>query len=167
MSYSSTYNQTFTLTNAKYLASKVATDLKRIQRFYGSPSDALIKSYEEELSLLLKHGYVEKVTYGFKRDGQWVEPSLIYKAEDIAGIGTDDDPGRIKPGANISNASFTSFLCYSNNWTNASQKEREQFEESLPFSRGEGNEPSINGIISSDKNYFSGGRSLNRSSVKS
>ena len=31
------------------LASKVATDLKRMQRFYGSPSDADIASYEVEV----------------------------------------------------------------------------------------------------------------------
>ena len=30
---------TFTITHARHMAAKVATDLKRIQRFYGKPSD--------------------------------------------------------------------------------------------------------------------------------
>ena len=34
MSYNNTFNKTFTVTDAKKLAAKVATDLKRIQRFY-------------------------------------------------------------------------------------------------------------------------------------
>lgn len=167
MSYSYTQNQTFTITNAKYLASKVAADLKRIQRFYSSPSDDLIRRYEEEVTLLLKAGYLEKVAYGFKKDGQWIEPTLIYKAEEIFGNGIDDDPGRIKPGANVSGAFFTSYLNYSNKWFNTSLSEREKFEHSLPISRSTGSEPSINGTLNNDRHYFSGGSSLNRSSVKS
>lgn len=45
-SYSYTESSTFTLTHAKHMAAKVATDLKRMQRFYGSPSDAKIAEFE-------------------------------------------------------------------------------------------------------------------------
>jgi hypothetical protein len=41
-SYTTTDTESFTLVHARYIASKVATDLKRFQRFYGSPSDAWI-----------------------------------------------------------------------------------------------------------------------------
>lgn len=168
MSNSYTYNESFTKTNAKYLSSKVAADLKRIQRFYGKPSDSLIADYEEELAILLKNDAVRKVAYGFKRDGKWVEPTLIYTAENFSGNNwTDDDPGTVRPGADVEGLSFTSFLSYSGNWNALSSEERLNIKKSLPIKRTSGNEPSINGQVSNDKNYYSGGKSLNRSSVKS
>ena len=52
MSYSFTTTETnaFTITHANYLASKVAADLKRMQRFYGSPSNAMIEKYKKEIA---------------------------------------------------------------------------------------------------------------------
>src|SRR6478752_2501033 len=94
LTYSNT--QTFTLTHAKYLASKVATDLKRLQRLYGFPSDSIIESYETELTELLKGGYLDTVTYGFKRNNNWIEPTLRYTSQEISsGSGLDDDPGKV------------------------------------------------------------------------
>ena len=52
---------TFTVTHARHMAAKVATDLKRMQRLYGSPSDASIASYEAELIELMKAGYLGAV----------------------------------------------------------------------------------------------------------
>jgi len=167
MTYSNSFSQSFTLTNAKYLASKVAADLKRIQRFYGKPSDQRITNYELELIALLHHGYLEKVTYGFQRNGNWIEPTLIYTAKKLAVMyATDDDPGSIRPGADVSGANFRSFLSYSNAWDKLSSDEQTKFESSLPFQRGTGSEPGINGRIENDHTYSSGGRSLNRGSVK-
>ena len=41
-------------------------------------------------------------TYGFKRNGQWIEPTLKYAARDLAGASAgDDDPGRVLPGKDI------------------------------------------------------------------
>ena len=56
MSYSYTFSETatFTITHARHIAAKVATDLKRMQRFYGEPSDIRIKNYETEVIELLK-----------------------------------------------------------------------------------------------------------------
>ncbi|RYE37335.1 MAG: hypothetical protein EOP48_28935, partial [Sphingobacteriales bacterium] len=78
MSFSFTYSQTqtFTATHAKHISSKVAADLKRVQRFYGVPSDSSINDYETELIELLKKGYLGTVTYGFKREDKWIEPTL-------------------------------------------------------------------------------------------
>ena len=70
--YTTSTTASFTMTHAKYLSSKVAADLKRMQRFYGSPSDAWIADYEAELASLLKHGYLASVTYGYKRDGNFI-----------------------------------------------------------------------------------------------
>jgi Bacterial HORMA domain family 1 len=110
-SYTFSETTTFTLTHAKYMASKFASDLKRLQRFYGSPSDSEIAEYETEVIELLKEGYFGILTVGFRRNGQWIEPALRYTARDLAGMtSNDDDPGRVRPGADISGASF--YLSY-------------------------------------------------------
>jgi len=167
MSYSYTFNKTFTATHAKHLAAKVATDLKRIQRFYNSPSDSDIIDYEIEIAELLKDGYLDTVTYGFKKSTGWIEPTVRYTAKDLSGsIGTDDDPGRVRPGADVSGASFYSYLTYTSAWFNLTTEERNNYKNGLPFQRGGADEPSVNGYLSQDKTYTSGSKSLNRFSVK-
>ena len=171
MSYSDTITETttFTLTHAKHMAAKVATDLKRIQRLYGRPSDAQIADYETEVTELLKTGYLGSVTYGYRRAGLWVEPTLRFTARDLAGASTsDDDPGRIRPGANISNALFDSYLIYSVAWGYLSDSERNHFQQTrLPFQRIGAPEPGNNGYWYGDRTYSSGGRALDRASVRS
>lgn len=166
-SYTFSNTQTFTLTHARYLASKVAADLKRMQRFYGFPSDLQITNFEGELTELLKHGYLSEITYGFKRDGNWIEPTLRYSAKDLAGTSSyDDDPGKIRPNADVKNASFYSFLVTDYSYLKLSDDERKRFESTLPISRGSAAAPGISGYMSSDKTYSSGGKSLDRSTLK-
>ena len=63
---------------------------------------------------MLKAGYLGTLTVGFRRDDDWIEPTLKYTARDLAGAAAnDDDPGRIRPGANIDGASFYNYLTYS------------------------------------------------------
>ena len=167
-SYTSSDSQSFTITHAKKIAVKVATDLKRIQRFYGKPSDKNIEDYEEEIVQMLKAGYLKKVSYGFRRDGNWIEPSLHYEAKDLGGLtSVDDDPGRIRPGADISGASFYSYLTHSTSWWKLTEEERNSFRNDLPFNRGGANEPGINGYLTQDKTYSAGGKTVIRSTVKS
>ena len=169
MSYSSSYTDstTFTYTHARHLGAKVATDLKRMQRMYAYPTDTSIAQYEAEIIELLRHGYLEKVTYGFQRGGDWVEPTLRYTAQELAADTNDDDPGRIRPGANVSGATFYSFLEYSSIWDGLTSEERARFKEGLPFQRGTANAPGVSGYFVDDRLYASGSRSLSRSSVRS
>jgi hypothetical protein len=165
-SYTVSSSATFTITNAKNIASKVATDLKRIQRFYGEPSDESIVNYESEIIEFLKAGYLDTVTYGFKKDGKWIEPTLKYTAFEI-GEESDSDPGRIKPNANIMGASFSSYLTYNLSWYKLSQEKQKSFKDQLPFQRTGASEPGIAGYLSKDSTYYSGGRGLNRSILRS
>lgn len=59
MTFATTYTETatFTVTHARHIAAKVATDLRRIQRLYGRPTDQQIADYEAELIAMLKGGY--------------------------------------------------------------------------------------------------------------
>lgn len=167
-SYTYTEASTFTITNARNMAAKVATDLKRMQRFYGSPSDQDIADYETEVVELLKADYLGTVTYGFFRDGKWIEPTLRYDARDLSGASAnDDDPGKIRPSADITGAKFYSYLTYSKSWSQLSASEKDAFKKKLPFYRGSGTEPTINGYLTNDRTYSSGGRALDRSSVRS
>lgn len=171
MSYAYTISetQTFTVTHARHLAAKVATDLKRMQRFYDLPSDRDIAAYEEEIIELLRHGYLGTVAFGFKRNDAWIEPTLKYSARELAGDASDDDPGKVYPGANIEDATFYSYLTYSTAWYSLTQQAQDQFKAGLPFQRGGAPEPQVAAgyYAANDKSYSAGGRSLGRASVRS
>lgn len=163
-----TVTTTFTLTHAKHMAAKVATDLKRLQRFYNYPSDADITNYEMEVVELLKAGYLGTITYGFRNGGNWIEPTLRYTARDLLGASANDnDPGRIKPDANITGASFYSYLTYTPEWDALSAAEQDAFKKRMPFYRSGAPEPAINGYLVDDLTYSAGGRALHRASVRS
>ncbi len=167
-SYTTTNSITFTVTHARHLAAKVAADLKRMQRFYGLPTDAKIASFEAEITILLREGYLDKVTYGFKKDGDWIIPTLRYTAKQLLTGLADDDPGRIGPGASIEGATFYSFLTYSSAWHKLSPSQQEAVETALPWKRGTAVEPQVHGgYFIDDKTYSSGGLSLGRSSIRS
>jgi hypothetical protein len=166
-SYSYINSTTFTITHARHIAAKIATDLKRVQRFYGKPSDVDIAAYEGEAVALMHAGYLKEVTYGFKKGGSWIEPTLRYTATQLGLAGGDDDPGRIRPGADVSGASFGSFLTYTDSWSSLSSAEREAFEKSLPLYRNTAAEPGISGYVTQDKSYSAGGLTLNRSTIRS
>jgi len=167
-SYTLSDTTTFTITHARHIAAKVATDLKRMQRFYGKPSDSEIANYELEIIEFLAEGFLGTVAYGFHCNGKWIEPTLEYTAHDLAGLpAEDEDPGRIRPGADITGASFYSFLTYSDAWNYLSEDEKKKFRERLPFIRTGAEEPGVNGYFSNDRTYSAGGRALRRASVRS
>lgn len=167
-SFTATETKTFTLTHAKNLAAKVSADLKRLQRFYGHITDQRIAEFEGEAIELLRHGYLGTVIYGFQRNDEWIEPTLRYTASDLAGSGTDDDPGRVPTGRDISGAQFHSYLTYSSAWYALTEDQRLSIKKQLPLQRVSGSEsPVSNGYFADDKTYSSGGRSLGRSIVRS
>ena len=156
------------MTHARHVASKVAADLKRVQRIYqiNAPSDLEIAEYQQEIAMLLDKGYLGMVTYGFKRNGLWVV-ALKYQA--IAGslTGGSDDPGGIGRAQNIEGADFTSFLSYSSSWHGLAPAAQCAFEKSLPVRRVSGSEPDLeNGAWVENRNYSSGELSVKRSMIR-
>ena len=167
-SFTATGTKTFTLTHAKHIAAKVAADLKRLQRLYGHITDAHIAEFESEVTELLRQGYLGTVTYGFQRNNLWIEPTLRYTAGELASSGTDDDPGRVPPGRDISNARFHSYLTYSAAWDALTADQRAAIKRQLPLQRVSGAQAGVsNGYFADDRTYASGGRSLGRASVRS
>lgn len=167
-SFTATETKTFTLTHARHLAAKVAADLKRLQRLYGHITDERISEFEGEATELLRQGYLGTVTYGFQRNDLWIEPTLRYTANELANSGTDDDPGRVPPGKDISGAQFHSYLTYSAAWDALTADQRAAIKGQLPLQRVSGSQSAVsNGYFADDKTYASGGRSLGRASVRS
>ena len=170
MSFSATFADTgtFTRAHARHMAAKVATDLKRMQRFYGHPSDSKIEEYETEVIEFLKEGFLGTVSYGFQRGGNWIEPTLRYTARDLEGASADDDdPGRVRPGADIQGAAFHSYLTYRFWWSLQDEATQEEFLDRLPFQRSGAPEPGIDGYLNPDRMYSAGGRALERETVRS
>ena len=197
MTYTVTTTDTFSYTHARHIAAKVATDLKRIQRFYGRPSNKDIDDYQAEITELLKAGYLGAVTYGFQRNDNWIQPTLRYTAKELAGFSTnDDDPGRIRPGANVQGASFSSYLTYSSAWDTLTTQQKApganvqgasfssyltyssawdtlttqqkaQFKDQLPIRRVSGLDAGITGAWIVDRTYSAGGRAVDRLSLTS
>ena len=103
----------------------------------------------------------------FKRNGDWIEPTLQYTAQDLFGTSAkDDDPGRIRPGKDVTDASFYSFLEYSSAWSTLNSGEKEKFKTALPFRRSDGSVPGVSGYLENDRVYSAGGWAINRSSVR-
>ena len=168
ISHTLTDTTTFTRTHAKHLAAKVATDLKRMQRLHGEPSDDGIHAFEKEAIELLKGGFLGTVTYGFRRNGRWIEPTLRYTARDLAdGSADDDDPGRVPHRAQTRGAYFYSYLTYSLAWHLLTPADRDRFESRLPFQRTAAPEPGVDGYWTGDRTYSAGGRALDRFSLRS
>jgi hypothetical protein len=148
------------------VASKVAADLKLMQRFYGQPSDSAIDAYVTELVELLIVSGLDKVTYGFKRDDDWVV-ALRYSASMDGSLNADDRAGRVTPGLEITAASWYSFLEYSWQWQALSKDERARVQERIPFNRTPGTEPSsTNGYWVGDKTYSADGGGVRRATFR-
>jgi Bacterial HORMA domain family 1 len=168
MSTSYSFSTSFTRTHARYLASKVAADLRQMQLFYGRPGDAEIADYIEELTELLVGGFLASVDYGFRRYNGWVV-ALSYSVRSDGTLTADDRAGRVPVGADITGASWYSYLRYSAQWGSLTQSERERIKNSIPVGRGGADEPQIGSgnIWVEDKVYTSSGTSFTRRTLKS
>jgi hypothetical protein len=162
MTYSYTTSSTFTVTSARYLASKVAADLRQMQLFYGRPFDQEIINYIEELVALMLGGWFQSVSYGFKQNGFWVM-ALEYKMFLGAIRTTDDNAGRVRPGINTVGASWYSILTKSSAFYSLPPARQAEIERSLPIQRTIGGAPQIRTInLLSDKYYSKDGGALQR-----
>lgn len=163
--FTTTTSTTFTMTHAKRIASKVATDLMRFRRYYDKPTLTRIDDYEAELAVLLKHNVLDEVTYGFRKNKKWVT-AIKYRAVD-GELVADDNPGSLRAISDCNAASFYSFLSYNGNWDRLSSTKKEEIRKQLPFKRGSGSEPDVDGgYWVEDLGYSAGGRGLRRSKIQ-
>jgi hypothetical protein len=141
-SYTST--STFTIANARYVTSKIKADLKLLQRAYGHPSDAEIEDYGEEAAQLLNKGLLGTVTFGYRRNGDWVF-ALRYTGRNDGTLTADDRAGQVPRGIDISGASFCSYMTYSPKWDSLSLEDQQAVKSALPVRRTAATEPGASG----------------------
>lgn len=161
-SYTTTGSKTYTRSNAKYVASKVRTDLRQFQRWYGEPSDAEIDAYHDELVILSADGYVDQVNYGFKRGDSWVL-TLEYKFRYGGTLACDDRAGGVRHPFTRNGAAFTSYLYWSSAWRALTSTERDAIRKTLPIIRTPSGEPQYAaGRYGSDRTYAVDGSGASR-----
>jgi hypothetical protein len=162
MSFTMTRTVSFTLSDAKELASKVTADMRRCQQIYGSPLDAWINGYGTELALLLNEGYVEEYEFGFLRNGARIL-SWSYTVNASGQIVSNDRPGRMLAGVDISGAAWFNRLNKSRKWWNLPKDQRDKIESDLPVQRTISDAPPDGaGRWVYDLNYSAGGVTLGR-----
>lgn len=163
MSYSYTVSDTFTITHARHIASRIASDLRLLSLYYGEPSLGMIDKFLEEIAQLLAKGYLKTFEVGFKR-GEVRVISLKYEAR-ADGTLEDSRSGGVRPGVDTTGAIGFNFLTHSSKWWNLSESDRTTFEATLPVRRIPGSEPvDGNGYWVSDRSYAAGGTGVQRKS---
>jgi hypothetical protein len=167
MSTTFTRSQTFTRSDAKYVVSKMAADLYRMQRLYhGRPTDSEIENTILEVLELLYLGYLRDVHIGFKRNGNWLV-AIRYEAHN-GGLIADDDAGGVPAGIDITGATHYNYLRYNNAFFALSPDERERIETSLPWRRNAGDLPGDGGgYWTVDRTYSRNGGGTGRSTFRS
>ena len=158
--HSFTTSSVFTKTASAYIASKVAADLRAMSAYYGRPSESEISDYQHELSELLARGYVSSVQYGFERDERKI---VVLEYEHRPSGLRDDNSGRVFPRADVSDATWFSFLTYSAKWDALDKSAQYQFRRGLRVNRVEGHEPRDgDGYWTADRSYSSEGAGAQR-----
>lgn len=165
-SYTRTQAETFSLTHAKYLASKVAADLHLCSIYYGHPTKERVLEYEQELIEMLRGSFVEQYEFGFRRDGKRIL-CWRYTVSADGILVADDNSGKLSSGVDISTADFYNYLWRTNAWGALSPSDRSRIEDGLPFKRvGQDAPADGSGYWITDKNYSSGGVALGRQTFR-
>lgn len=162
-----TATESFTLTHAKYLASKVTADMRRCQQIYGRPTDQERNDYGTEITLLLRDGYLGTFEFGYRKDGARVISWYYTVSNGGLEGGNDDRPGRIVSTAEITGASFFSFLSYSSAWDKLPADQRAAIARNLPVQRSTGAAPTDGlGYWEADLRYASNGVAVARKTFR-
>jgi len=159
MSFTTT--TTFTRTNARYLASKIAADLRQLRAFYFRPSEQQIEDLYEELTEMLAGGYVATFEAGFRKGDKRIVTARYTIA--VGGSSDDERSGGIYARADVSGASWFTFMTYSDAWSQLTDLQRQKIRDSVPIDRTPGCEPNDgDGYWEAGRSYHSGGTSASR-----
>jgi hypothetical protein len=163
MSTTLTQTRTFTISHARYVASKIAADLDLLRAYHGKPSEQHVTDLAEEASLLLAARYLRSVEYGFRRNGLTVL-ALKYVARSDGTLTSDDRPGRVHAEANLVGATWYSFLEYNETFLKLPQGDRDRFEATLPIQRPGAPAPQagIDGYWEQTRTYSTNGEGVFR-----
>ena len=168
MTTSYSASETFTLTHARHLASKVVADMYQCFRFYGEPSEAAISKYQNELIVMLAGRYVKDYEFGFKLNGQRLV-SWQYRVTasgDLMG-GSDERSGGIYARASVAGAEYFNFMSYTPAWFALTEAQKSSVKAQHPVTRSTGTLPDDgSGYWETERRYSSGGVEIARRSFR-
>lgn len=158
-----TETRTFTISHARYVASKIAADLDLLRAYHGRPSEQHVTDLAEEAALVLAARYLKSVEYGFRRNGVTIL-ALKFVARSDGSLTSDDRPGRVHAEADLEGSTWYSFLDYSAAFLNLPQADRDRFEATLPIQRTGGPAPQAgsDGYWEQTRTYSSNGEGVLR-----
>lgn len=159
-----TQTRTFTLTEARYVTSKIAADLDFVRQQYGGITQPCVTDYAEEAAILLSKRYLKSVEYGFKRNGKVIF-TISYKTKNDGSLVVDDRPGKIPYGIDLSGSEFYTFLQYTDTFFALTETERQSVKNLLPVKRNTGAAPIISdyGSWEQSRSYAKNGEGVERS----
>lgn len=161
MTSSMTRTSTFTITDARYVASKLGADLRNLNARYGKPDLPVIDDYVEETAQHLKAGYLDTVDFGFKDGDRWIL-RLRYTAS-AGGQLRDETPGGLPRAVDVADYGFYSYLKRNTVFHALSAAEQNTFTQGLPIQRTGAAEPSANvGNHGNGSQYSRNGAGLSR-----
>ena len=162
MTNSYTTTATFTITHARHLSSKVAADMHLCAQYYGMPPEKSIRDFAEELAQYINEGYVEEYEFGYEKNNRRVV-SWRYRVDENGVLTADDRSGKVVPYVDVTGATFFNYMTRNSRYFQLTPAQRTRFKEGLPVQRTESAPPSDgSGYWTTDRNYYSGGRGLNR-----
>jgi len=162
MTSSYSLSETFSIAHARHISSRVAADMRLMNRYYRYPAESAIENYLEEIAQLLAKGYLATFEIGFKRAGR----RLFTLHYDVRADGTlsDSRAGGVPVGIDISGAKPFNFLTHSTAWFDLSPTDRAAFEARLPVQRIFDDAP-IDGDgywVRDERSYSAAGMGLSR-----
>ncbi|MEV6273331.1 hypothetical protein AB0L64_39610 [Kribbella sp. NPDC051936] len=161
MTTSMTRTSTFTITDARYVSSKLGADLRNLNIRYGQPALSTIDDFVEETAQYLKAGYLESVDFGFKDGDRWIL-RLRYVAA-AGGQLRDEAPGRLPSATQVRGYTFHSYLKRNGAFNALGSAAQVAFTDGLPIQRSAGLEPSaFGGQHGNQAQYARNGAGLDR-----
>jgi hypothetical protein len=157
MTQTLTQTATFNRTNARYVATKVAADLRRMQHLYGWPTEKVIADLLEEITEMLALDYLQTVEIGFERNGKRVV-SLKYESRRDGTLSADDNAGGLPRGVDVTGCDRINYMTYTSKFNALSTEQQLAVKKTLPYVRTAASEPRDgNGYWTQDKTYSSNG----------
>jgi hypothetical protein len=157
MSYTTTATTTFNRSHARYVATKVAADLRRMQHLYGWPTDKVIGDLIEEITEMLALDYLKTIEIGFERYGKRVL-SLKYESRRDGTLSNDNNAGGLPRGADVSGCDRINYMTYTEKFNNLTAAQQLAVKQTLPYVRTGAPEPQDGtGYWTQDRTYSAAG----------
>jgi hypothetical protein len=163
MTSTGTRTSSFTITDARHVGAKIGADLRLLNGYYGRPTLAKIDDYVEEVALVLRDGYLDNVSYGFRdpSTNEW-KLRLRYRATE-GGQLLSSPVGKLPATATVAELAFHTFLIHSSTYLALSPEQQAKVEATLPVARDGGEEPTArSGSTTTGHGYSRNGIGVNR-----